>query len=597
MSDSRIDELVHDVLTGRLSRRDVVRRAAALGVSAPIVASLLAACGGSSSKSTPTTSSASTSAPTTASGGASASPGASPASTTSAASTASAAAGSPKTGGSIIIGTLGEASGINPLVANQSEDLFRCKMLFDQLVRIDPKTLKPAPGIAKSWDINNLTFTFHLQDNAKFSDGSALTADDIVFTITSILAKSTASPNQTRLTSIQGAKEFAAGSATDIPGLKMVDAKTVQITLAEPDASFLLNLRYVMPVPKKMLEGKNLTKSSQDPYFQNPVGAGPFKFSSWNVGGDFVAERNTNYYNAPMPYLDKFTHRVIADSDSLVNALLSGDIDGSIYANPAGADQLKSNSDLKVLVPPFGSPDGWQFNFSNPYLAKKEVRQAVAYALDMEQFAKDSLYGVGKAGTGPIAPGSYAYDSSLKPWPYDLEKAKSLIQQAGTPPSGITFASNQGNVLRQDFLTYTQSQLAKIGWNIKPSLIEYATLVDQIINKNYQVAESQEVGSGADVDPGELFNIYSTNGSENFTGYSNSQLDALLKQAKQTLNVDQQVPIYKQIQQILTTDMPATYSWYRPFVHVTKKKYAGYTDTNALPEGLFTELEKWYVTS
>ncbi len=593
MRDSRIDELVRDVLTGRMSRRDVVRRAAALGVSAPIVASLLAACGGGGSKSTSTTSSASTSAPTTGTGGTSASPGASPIGT----AASSAAAGSPKQGGSIIIGTLGEASGINPLVANQSEDLFRCKLLFDQLVRIDPGTLKPAPGIAKSWDINNLTFTFHLQDNAKFSDGSDLTADDIVFTITSILAKSTASPNQTRLTSIQGAQEFADGSATDIAGLKTVDPKTVQITLAQPDASFLLNLRYVMPVPKKLLEGKELGKSSQDPYFQKPVGAGPFKFTSWNVGGDFIAERNTNYYNAPMPYLDKFTHRVIADSDSLVNALLSGDIDGSIYANPAGSDQLKSNNDLKVLVPPFGSPDGWQFNFSNAYLAKKEVRQAVAYALDMEQFAKDSLYGVGKAGTGPIAPGSYAYDSSLKIWPYDLDKAKSLIQQAGPPPSGITFASNQGNVLRQDFLTYTQSQLNKIGWDIKPSLIEYATLVDNIINKNYDVAESQEVGSGADVDPGELFNIYSSKGSENFTGYSNSQLDDLLTKAKQTLDVDQQVPIYKQIQQILTTDMPATYSWYRPYIHVTKKKFAGYTDTNALPEGLFTELEKWYVTS
>ena len=584
-----------------MNRRDVVRRAAALGISAPIIASLLAACGGGS-KSTPTvgavstSGSVSTTTPTTTAGGSSASPVGSPIGTTASTAT-TAGAGSAKQGGSIIIGTLGEASGINPIVANQSEDLFRCKMLFDQFVRIDPKTLKPAPGIAKSWDISNLTLTFHLQDNAKFSDGSDLTADDIVFTITSILAKATASPNQTRLTSIQGASEFASGSAQDVAGLKVVDPKTVQITLAQPDASFLLNLRYVMPVPKKLLDGKDLSKSSKDPFFQNPVGAGPFKFSSWNVGGDFVAERNTNYYNAPMPYLDKFTHRVIADSDSLVNALLSGDIDGSIYANPAGADQLKSNKDLTVLVPPFGSPDGWQFNFKNPYLAKKEVRQAVAYALDMDQFSKDSLYGLGKPGTGPIAPGSYAYDSSLKPWPYDLDKAKSLIQQAGPPPSGIVFASNQGNVLRQDFLTYTQSQLSKIGWDIKPSLIEYATLVDNIINKNYDVAESQEVGSGADVDPGELFNIYSTSGSENFTGYTNPQLDDLLKQAVQNLDVDQQVPIYKQIQQILTTDMPATFSWYRPFIHVTKKKYAGYTDTNALEEGLFAELEKWYVTS
>ncbi|HLI50454.1 MAG TPA: ABC transporter substrate-binding protein, partial [Thermomicrobiaceae bacterium] len=342
---------------------------------------------------------------------------------------------------------------------SESEGTWRCQMLYGQLVAIDSKTLKPGPDLAKSWDMNGLVFTFHLQDNIKFSDGSPLTADDIVFTLEGIVSKKSASPNQSYFLSIQGANDFANGTADSISGVKAVDPQTVQITLAKPDASFLFNCRLVCPLPSKQLQGADLSAATKITFFQKPVGAGPFKFVSWNVGGDFVAERNTYYYGAPMPYLDKFTHRVIADSDSLVNALLSGGIDGSIYPDPGGAQQLKAVSDLNVLVPPFGEIDGWYFNFKNPYLAKREVRQAVAYAMDMEQFSKDSLYGLGAPAVGPLIPGNYAFDKALKPWPYDLDKAKSLLQQAGTPPSGIKFACNQGNVLRQDFLTYTQSQL------------------------------------------------------------------------------------------------------------------------------------------
>ena len=399
----------------------------------------------------------------------------------------SGSSGAGKQGGSIIIGTLGEASTINPFVANESEGTWRCQMLYDQLVGVDPKTLKPAPAIAKSWDVNNLTFTFHLQDNAKFSDGSDVTADDVVFAFKGTLDKKTASPYQSYLFSIQGAQDYANGTAQDVTGIKVMDPKTIQVTLGTPDASFLFNLRFIRPVPSKMLQGKDLSLASKDPFWQKPVGAGPFQFVSWNTGADFVAKRNDNYYDAPRPYLDKFTHRAITDSDSLANALLSGGIDGTIYANPATYQQMKSNSDLKVEVPPFSEVDGWYFNVTKPYLAKREVRQAVAYALDMEQFAKDSLYGLGKPGTGPILPSNFAYDKSLQPWPYDPDKAKSLLQTAGTPPAGIVFAANQGNVLRQDFVTYTQQALSKVGWNITPKLLEWATLVNNTQSKNFDV--------------------------------------------------------------------------------------------------------------
>ncbi len=600
--DPRFLRLYHDVITGRLSRRQVVRRGVALGLSGGVIGLLLDACGGGSSKSTTTsststssTSGGSSSTPASTSTTSSSSGSASPAATSAGTSTSS-SGGTAKQGGSIIIGTLGEASTINPFVANESEGTWRCQMLYDQLVSIDPATLKPAPGIAKSWDINNLTFTFHLRDNVKFSDGSSLTADDIVFMMKGILDKKTASPYQSYLFSIEGGQAYANGTAQDVSGIKVVDPMTIQVTLATPDASFLLNLRYVRGVPSKQLQGKDLSLASKDPFWQNPVGAGPFQYVSWTTGADFVAKRNDNYYDAPKPYLDKFTHRAITDSDSLANALLSGGIDGTIYANPATYQQMKSNSSLLVLVPPFAEVDGWYFNQKNAYLAKTEVRQAVAYALDMEQFSKDSLFGLGKPGVSPILPGNYAYDKSLQPWPYDEAKAKSLLQQAGTPPDGIVFAVNQGNVLREDFLTYTQQQLSKIGWKITPKQMEWATLVNNTQSKNFDVV----CGPGstyAALDPGELYQEYATDGSENDMSYSNPDLDKLLKQARQTIDINQQIPIYAQIQKTLTQQFPSTYAWYRPYIHVFNKKFAGYTDQNVLVEGVFNDLQNWYVKS
>ncbi|HUZ03037.1 MAG TPA: ABC transporter substrate-binding protein [Thermomicrobiaceae bacterium] len=590
--DPRFLSLYHDALSGRLSRRQVLRRGAALGLSTGAVGVLLAACGGTSTGGTTTAATGTTS---TSSGGASGAASTASASTSAASpTTAAVGGGTAKQGGSITIGTLGEASSINPIAGAESEGTWRTQMLFDQLVTVDPSTLKPAPSIAKSWDVNNLTYTFHLRDNVKFSDGTGLTADDIAFTIKAMIDKKNASQYQSYYLSIQGANDYASGTATDVSGIKVVDPMTISLTLANPDAAFIFNLRFVKPIPSKMLQGKDLSKASKDPFWQKPIGAGPFQFVSWTTGGDFVASRNPNYYGAPMPYLDKFTHRVIADSDSLVNALLSGGIDGTIYADPGASKQIQSNSGLNVLTPPFAEVDGWTYSFKNAYLAKKEVRQAVAYALDMTQFAKDSLYDLGKPATGPILPNMYAYDKTLKPTAYDPEKAKSLLQQAGTPPAGIVFATNQGNVLRQDYLTYTQQALAKVGWNITPKLIEWATLVKMSQDKNFD-AVTGPVAIYSNLDPSSLYTSYLTDASGNYMGYSNPQLDTLLKQAKQELDIAKQIPLYAQIQQILVEDMPANYSWYRPYIHVVSKKFAGYVVQNVLPEGVFNALQTVYV--
>jgi len=310
----------------------------------------------------------------------------------------------------ILIGTLGEATSISPFAANESESFWRAKMLFDEFVRADVEDYSPQPGIAAEWTNQDLVFTFIIQPNATFSDGTDVTAEDVAFSIRGHLTKTTGSPSSTKFLSIAGAQAFFDGTAQDVSGIEVVDPKTLRITLAQPDAPFLHNLRYIFVVPAAQLQGKNLTN---DPWFQKPVGAGPYMLESWTRGQDFIAVANPNYWQQDKPALPRVIHRTIPDAQSIVLALQSLEIDASNYPTPAGKEQLEQVEGLTILTPPFGSPNGWMFNCEHAQLSKPEVRRAIAMALDTDLFAETSLLGLGGAGLGPISPESWAFDSTL----------------------------------------------------------------------------------------------------------------------------------------------------------------------------------------
>jgi peptide/nickel transport system substrate-binding protein len=372
----------------------------------------------------------------------------------------------------------------------------------------------------------------------------------------------------------------------------VIDPGTLEITLATPNSPFLLNLRFIYPVPKAALDGKDL---ATDAFFTKPVGAGPFVFQKWDVGGDFVANKNPGYWEAGKPGLDSFTHRVVADSQTIVSAVESGDLDASNYPDPTSAADLKSKTDLVVLVPPFNSANGWIFNCRNQWLGKKEVRRAIAMALDTKQFAADSLLGLGTAGNGPIAPGSWAYDKDLAPIPFDVEGAKALIAQSGMPSgTKFRFSVNSGNVLREDWLTYTQQALKAIGVDVDPIAGEYATLLTQTQNPPYDFDVCGIDIAGATVDPSDLYDQFHTGSTNNYSGYSNPDLDKLLEQGREELDIEKAKVIWKQVQQILQDDVPMFFAWYRPFLHVVNAKYTGYQDSN-LEGGLFERLQDWTI--
>jgi peptide/nickel transport system substrate-binding protein len=493
---------------------------------------------------------------------------------------------------SIIIGTLGEAPTINPFKAADSEENWRAVQIFDELIRIDPATYEPVPGIASEFSLDGSTVTLTIHPNVQFSDGTDVTADDVKFTIEGLLAPETASIRQAKFMAIVGAQEFVDGAADNVSGITAVDPKTVTIELATPDAAILYNMRYVRVVPKAQLEGKDL---ASDPWFQSPIGAGPFKFESWTTGADFVMLRNDNYFEEGKPAIQRVTHRVIADAQSLVLALINNEIDASNYPSPTGKAELEKNPDLAILVPPFNSANGWQFNMQHELLSNRDVRRGIGMALDREQFAADALLGLGQAGNGsPIAPVNWAFDDSLEPLPYDPEQARQLISGAGAEGAQIKFVVNAGNIQREDWLIYTQQALQDVGIEVIPETMEWATLVSSVTERK----EFEVVGgdfAGVTAEPTELFEDFHSEGTSNYSSYSNPDLDALLEQARETIDIEAAKPIYSEIQKIIIEEVPFFFAWYRPFLHTVNNKWTGYTDSGQ--EGLFYTLKDWTAAS
>lgn len=563
-----------------VDRRRFLRMIAA-GSAAATVLPVLVACGAASDDEVADATA------TTATGG-----GATPGATGTQATGTQGADGTPTRGGTILIGSLSEAQTINPLLTNETESQWRCKMIYDEFVELNPVTLEPRPNIAENWELSGdgKEYTFTIRQNVTFHDGKPLTAEDIAFTFHGIMKKEVASPFVPRFLPIVGAEEYNSGSADRISGIEVVDDHTLKIRLTEPYAAFLANLRWVRPLPKHLLDGKNLT---DDAFYQSPIGAGPFKFKSWTINQDFVAERHDGYWQEGKPYLDGFTHRAIPDNQTLVIALATGQIEGSLYALPTQAEELRQHSNLAVIqVPPGKDINGWGFGQkNNEVLRDVRVRRAIIMAIDTETFVSDFLLGLGRVAVGPVPSPHWAFNKNLKPLPYDPAQAKQLIDEAGVSGATIRAIVNAGNHLREDWLTFSQQSLAEIGITLQPDIKEWTQVVKEGTDGTYEI--SCPIWSSVTVDPDELFTTLHSQSPRNVSGYANSEVDDLLEQGRVELDMARRKEIYGRLQEILIEDAANFWAWDRPFIDVTTTAFHGY-EPNTI--SLFQELEDWWKT-
>lgn len=423
------------------------------------------------------------------------------------------------------------------------------ELIFDSLVRKD-EHFNLHPWVAESWETPDpLTYIFHLRSGIRFHDGRPLTARDVKWTIDS-MTNGTVISSKASTTSYQ-----------HIANIEVRDEHTVIFHMKEPDAGLLWNLSdgAVGIVPY----------GSGKEFMQHPIGSGPFKFVKNEQDNEVVVVRNDDYW-ATKANVERIRFAVVPDTTTRALELRKGSAD--IDINSLDADmlaRLRADPNLRVEQTPGTSVQYLGFNLRDPILRDLRVRQAIAYAIDVQPIIEYLWHNTARPADSVLPPQHWAYDSNLRPYSHDPQKARELLDAAGYPMKNgsrlklVMKTSTQET--SRTLAVILQQQLHEVGINLELRTFEFATFYSDVVNGAYQIYTLRWVG-GSNQDP-EIFEyIFDTQSfapkRANRSYYSNPKVDGWIEEGRNELNQEKRKIIYDDIQQQTLHDLPTLNLWY-----------------------------------
>lgn len=365
--------------------------------------------------------------------------------------------------------------------------------------------------------------------------------------------------------------------------IEALDAHTVRFNLRYPYGPFLSI--FISPqagiAPKHLLDGKDVNTAVLN---QQPVGTGPFRFVEWRRGDQVVLQANEKYFLG-RPHLDRVIMRIIPEMAVRISQLQSRQIDFVRSPSSDAISQLQRNPRLQTL---HGDDVNWRgiaFNLKNPIFQDKRVRQAMCYAIDKATITRTLGQGYQTVATGPVPPQSWAYNSKVNAYPYDVERAKSLLQEAGWTAGGDGILAKGGQRLSfglnveiyenlPDIVVAIQSQVRKVGIEIKPQPLEFSAWLDQFQKGRYDLSYAAWAGSP---DPDNVtYTTFNSTGSRNLNGYRNPVVDDLLEKARRVRALAVRKQFYAQLQQVLADDAPYCFLYHQQRWYAFGKEYQGF---------------------
>jgi peptide/nickel transport system substrate-binding protein len=463
-------------------------------------------------------------------------------------------------------------------------DILVNKTMYNNLVKyqLTEGVIEVVPDLAESWKANaDLTqYTFKLRSDVTWHDGEPLTADDVKFTIDSVL-----NPEVTARFS---------GPISSVESVEVVDPQTVVFNLKSSFAPLPVMLGYNQAiVPKHLLEGQDLNQPTD--FLAAPVGSGPFKFGTAQQGSYLEVVANEDYFLG-RPNLDRIVFQVITDGNARVAQLKSGDIDFTVI-DPPQIDSVSNDANLKVVEAQQVNYYFLAFNHSVDRLQDPAVRQALTLALDRQAIVDTVLKGYGEVATGPIHPtlGDF-YNPDVTTYEYDQEQAKELLAGAGWTAGDDGILVNEagerftillngpnGFPVLEQLLTYAQQEYTNLGIEVTLEIDEWTVHLDKYHNLQYDMLCNWWI---TPPDP-DLYDHYYSESPSNWWAYKNPELDKMLITAREEADLDARVQQYKDIQALLAEDLPVVYLYYQQEIQVMSQRTMG------LPEMGYRDALSW----
>ncbi|MCQ4160260.1 ABC transporter substrate-binding protein [Roseomonas sp. GC11] len=477
----------------------------------------------------------------------------------------------PKRGGTLTTIVNPEPPVLHIGVNNQAPTLIVGGKIFQGLLRYSAK-LEPLPELAKSWEVSadGLEYTFRLQENVKFHDGTPMTAEDVIFSIMKFHME--VSPR-------------ARGVFARIKEGVVVDPHTAKFILSAPFEPFLLMFDVTVSaiVPKHLFEGQDYR---QAPVVQKPVGTGPFRFVEWQRGNFIRLERFADYWKPGQPYLDAIIYRVVPDSQSRRLALETGQVQltQSNDIEPFDIPQMRARPNLEVQTAgwEYFGPLMWlELNHRVKPLDDVRVRQALAHAVNRDFIAQRLWFGIGKPATGPVSSATRFYDASAKMPAYNVETAKKLLDDAGLKPNaqGVRFTIRHMSLPYGEVFTrlaeFLKQSLRQVGVDLQLESVDVGTWAQRTANWDFDTTINYLYQYG-DPTLGVERSYVSTNIKKilfsNVSGYANPKVDELFTQGRDAADPKARQAAFSAVQKILVEEVPLVWLMEMAFPSIYDKK-------------------------
>ena len=454
----------------------------------------------------------------------------------------------------LVVGQIAEPGSLDPHVSTAANDFRIVRNIFDGLVRNKPGTLEIEPALATDWTISEdgLEYVFTLREGVTFHDGSPFNAEAVKFNFDRMLDENHPYANT-------GPFPLSFFFAS-VENVEAVDDSTVKFTLNEPYAPFLSNLAS----PTGLLVSPAAVEQHGAEFSRNPVGTGPFKFEEWQSNSRVVVSRNHAYWDGAPP-LEAVIFRPITDANTRVAEMLSGGIDLLLEPPPDNVAQFRD--DPGFVVNETVGPHVWyvMLNMREGVFADERVRQAVNYAVNKQSLVEDVLQGTADISAGPIPPAfNWAYNPDIDPYPYDPDKARELIAEAGAEGAQVTFLvteSGSGMLDPVPMGTAIQADLAAVGLDVSIRTYEWNTFLAEVnpgLEGKADMAEMAWMTNDPDTLPYLTLRTaaFPEDGGFNSSYYSNEEVDQLLDRARTETDQDVRADLYRQVQTIVHEDAP-----------------------------------------
>lgn len=463
----------------------------------------------------------------------------------------------------LVFGRGGDSVSLDPISTTEGETFKVTVNLFETLINYGEQDTTLHPGLATEWKVSDdaLEYTFTLREGVKFHDGTDFNADAVVANFERWMnGDEEQFPYYTMFGGYKGDEGHV------IKEVKAVDAKTVVFTLFRPQAPFLKNIAMS---PFGIASPAALEKYGAD-FMKNPVGTGPFKFVEWKEGDRIVIEKNPEYWMEGYPKLDKIIFRSIPENSARLNELLAGNIDLMDGVNPSDLAQIEGNADLQMFERPSMNVGYLGFTTTRPPFDNKLVRQALNHAVDKKGIIEAFYGGFAQTAKNPLPPALEGYNDDIEEYPYDLEKAKALLAEAGFAdgfemelwampvprpymPDGMKVAE------------VIQSSFAEIGVKAEIKTVDWGTYLEKATKGEFDAYMLGWTGDNGDPD-NFIYTLLDKDsiGSNNYSYYSNDELHDILIEAQTIADQEKRNELYKKAQDIIHDDSP----WV-PLVHST----------------------------